>query len=354
MASGKKITINKDMTVRKLAEVIELSPRDVIKLLVQKGIVRGINQIVEKQIACELAIDLGFELDNDPSVQQSPKAQHTDLLLDRFSHQAVAVLVHAQDEASRLGQDDIGTEFLLVGLMMEEHGLAAKALSSSGILTKDLKIEVEKVIGRGSGFQKQVSFTPRAAKILQRASLKAKECGDYCVETEHLLLCLLEETEGHGIRVLENLGKQRDLLVDLINKIREENLLNLKNAFPLALKQGDVVLVGIDESDETGRTKTKRRPAVVISSGDCIARSTHIVVVPVVADHRDRPRDFLDIPIGASSVAGKSANFRQDCIVACTHVYSIPRNSLVGKTGSLPKENIIEICKSVWSLINPN
>ena len=113
----------------------------------------------------------------------------------------------AQEEARRLGHNFVGTEQILLGLIGEGTGVAAKVLKSMGVNLKDSRIEVEKIIGRGSGFVAvEIPFTPRAKRVLELSLEEARQLGHNYIGTEHLLLGLIREGEGVAARVLENLG----------------------------------------------------------------------------------------------------------------------------------------------------
>ncbi|KAG9136409.1 hypothetical protein Leryth_024937 [Lithospermum erythrorhizon] len=132
----------------------------------------------------------------------APKA-----MFERFTEKAIKVIMLAQEEARRLGHNFVGTEQILLGLIGEGTGIAAKVLKSMGINLKDARVEVEKVIGRGSGFvAAEIPFTPRAKRVLELSLEEAKQLGHNYIGSEHLLLGLLREGEGVAARVLENLG----------------------------------------------------------------------------------------------------------------------------------------------------
>ncbi len=135
-------------------------------------------------------------------------------MFERFTEKAIKVIMLAQEEARRLGHNFVGTEQVLLGLIGEGTGVAAKTLKSMGVTLKDARAEVEKIIGRGSGFVAvEIPFTPRAKRVLELSWDEARQLGHNYIGTEHLLLGLIREGEGVAARVLENLG------VDL-NKIR--------------------------------------------------------------------------------------------------------------------------------------
>ena len=135
-------------------------------------------------------------------------------MFERFTEKAIKVIMLAQEEARRLGHNFVGTEQVLLGLIGEGTGVASKTLKSMGITLKDARAEVEKIIGRGSGFVAvEIPFTPRAKRVLELSWDEARQLGHNYIGTEHLLLGLIREGEGVAARVLENLG------VDL-NKVR--------------------------------------------------------------------------------------------------------------------------------------
>ena len=153
-------------------------------------------------------------------------------MFERFTEKAIKVIMLAQEEARRLGHNFVGTEQVLLGLIGEGTGIAAKTLKTMGVNLKDARIEVEKIIGRGSGFVAvEIPFTPRAKRVLELSWDEARQLGHNYIGTEHLLLGLIREGEGVAARVLENLG------VDL-NKIRSNVVKMLGESKPQAVSSG--------------------------------------------------------------------------------------------------------------------
>ena len=149
-------------------------------------------------------------------------------MFERFTEKAIKVIMLAQEEARRLGHNFVGTEQVLLGLIGEGTGVASKTLKSMGITLKDARAEVEKIIGRGSGFVAvEIPFTPRAKRVLELSWDEARQLGHNYIGTEHLLLGLIREGEGVAARVLENLG------VDL-NKLRSNIIKMLGESKPTA------------------------------------------------------------------------------------------------------------------------
>lgn len=128
-------------------------------------------------------------------------------MFERFTEKAIKVVMLGQEESRRLGHNFVGTEQILLGLIGEGTGVAAKVLRSMGVNLKDARSEVEKIIGRGSGFVAvEIPFTARAKRVLELSLEEARQLGHKNVGTEHLLLGVIREGEGVGVRVLENLG----------------------------------------------------------------------------------------------------------------------------------------------------
>ncbi len=161
-------------------------------------------------------------------------------MFERFTEKAIKVIMLAQEEARRLGHNFVGTEQILLGLIGEGTGVAAKVLKSLGVNLKDSRIEVEKIIGRGSGFVAvEIPFTPRAKRVLELSLEEARQLGHNYIGTEHLLLGLIREGEGVAARVLENLN------IDL-TKVRTQVVRML----------GETAEVGTGASTTKGNLKT--------------------------------------------------------------------------------------------------
>jgi len=126
----------------------------------------------------------------------------------RFTERALRVINLAQEEARRLNHDYVGTEHLLLGLLREEEGIAARALKNLGLALDRVRAEVEKMIGRGTETPPaEIGFTPRAKKVvIELTAEEARHLGHTYIGTEHILLGLIREGEGVGAQVLLNLG----------------------------------------------------------------------------------------------------------------------------------------------------
>jgi ATP-dependent Clp protease ATP-binding subunit ClpC len=132
---------------------------------------------------------------------------HPGLVFERFTDRARRVVVYAQEEARMLDHDYIGTEHILLGLIHEGEGVAARALVAMSISLDAARQRVEEIIGRGSKAPAgHIPFTPRAKKVLELALREALQMGHDYIGTEHLLLGLIREEEGVAAQVLVALG----------------------------------------------------------------------------------------------------------------------------------------------------
>ena len=143
-------------------------------------------------------------------------------MFERFTEKARRVVIYAQEEARMLNQNYIGTEHLLLGLIREQDGIAAKALESLNISLEDVHGQVEELIGRGTYVPNgHIPFTPRAKKVLELSLREALQLGHNYIGTEHVLLGLIREGEGVAAQVLLNLGadleKVRSAVIQLLS-----------------------------------------------------------------------------------------------------------------------------------------
>ena len=201
-------------------------------------------------------------------------------MFERFTEKAIKVSMLAQEEARRLGHNFVGTEQVLLGLIGEGTGIAAKTLKSMGVNLKDARVEVEKIIGRGSGFVAvEIPFTPRAKRVLELSWDEARQLGHNYIGTEHLLLGLTREGEGVAARVLENLG------VDL-NKIRSNVVKMLGDSKP----QGTAsVGVGGSSSSSSSANKVKT-PSLDEYGTDLTLAAAELRLDPVVGREKEIER----------------------------------------------------------------
>ena len=137
-------------------------------------------------------------------------------MFERFTDEARQVVVLAQDEARALRHNYIGTEHILLGLLREEEGLAARLLESLGVTVEEVRAQVARIVGQGDEVTTgQIPFTPRAKKVLELALRDALSLGHDYIGTEHILIALVRENEGVAVQIL------RDFDADA-EKIRNE------------------------------------------------------------------------------------------------------------------------------------
>jgi len=128
-------------------------------------------------------------------------------MFERFTDRARRVVVLAQEEARMLNHNYIGTEHILLGLIHEGEGVAAKALEALGISLEAVRSQVEEIIGQGQQAPSgHIPFTPRAKKVLELSLREALQLGHNYIGTEHILLGLIREGEGVAAQVLVKLG----------------------------------------------------------------------------------------------------------------------------------------------------
>lgn len=128
-------------------------------------------------------------------------------MFERFTDRARRVVVLAQEESQRLSHNYIGSEHLLLGLLAEQEGVAARALESLNVTLTAAREQVEEIIGPGQQTPRgHIPFTPRAKKILELSLREALTMGSEVIDTEHLLLGLIDEGDGVGAQILQQRG----------------------------------------------------------------------------------------------------------------------------------------------------
>ena len=176
-------------------------------------------------------------------------------MFERFTHQARRVVVLAQEEARMLNHNYIGTEHILLGLIHEGEGVAAKSLENLGISLDAVREQVQEIIGQGQQAPSgHIPFTPRAKKVLELSLREALQLGHNYIGTEHILLGLVRETEGVAARVLldfnANAEKIRDEVIRMLggpqlrHSAPSEPMAAADDQFPAAMD--DVPAAGID------------------------------------------------------------------------------------------------------------
>src|ERR687888_25576 len=152
-------------------------------------------------------------------------------MFERFTDRARRVVVLAQEEARMLNHNYIGTEHILLGLIHEGEGVAAKALESLGISLEAVRAQVEEIIGQGgSSPSGHIPFTPRAKKVLELSLREALQLGHNYIGTEHILLGLIREGEGVAAQVLQKLGAD-------LNRVRQ-TVIQLLSGYTGGKEQG--------------------------------------------------------------------------------------------------------------------
>src|SRR5690625_550410 len=174
------------------------------------------------------------------------------MMFGRFTERAQKVLALSQEEAVRLNHNNIGTEHILLGLIREGDGIAAKALQALELEIPKIQEEVEKLIGVGKEPMKTIHYTPRAKKVVELSQDEARKLGHSYVGTEHILLGLIREGEGVAARVLSNLGVS-------LNKARQQVLQLLGSSESQAGRQsrGQVASANTPTLDSLAKDLTK-------------------------------------------------------------------------------------------------
>nr|BAK06755.1 predicted protein [Hordeum vulgare subsp. vulgare] len=148
-------------------------------------------------------------------------------MFESFTEKAIRVIMLAQEESRRLGHHTVGSEQILLGLVGEGTGIAAKVLRSAGLNLKDARAEVEKVLGRGPGLiPVEIPFTASAKKVIESSNEESRQLGHNYIGTEHLLLGLIREDDGAAAIVLKNfqadLGDIRNEVIKMITEMSED------------------------------------------------------------------------------------------------------------------------------------
>src|SRR6476646_8979905 len=152
----------------------------------------------------------------EKKAHQAQRAEGVAAVFERFTDRARRVVFLAQEEARMLNHNYIGTEHILLGLIHEGEGGAAKALESLGISLDAVRQQVEEIIGQGQQAPSgHIPFTPRAKKVLELSLREALQLGHNYIGTEHILLGLIREGEGVAAQVLVKLGAD-------LNRVRQQ------------------------------------------------------------------------------------------------------------------------------------
>lgn len=193
-------------------------------------------------------------------------------MFGRFTERAQKVLALSQEEAIRLGHTNIGTEHILLGLIKEGDGIAAKALTSLGLKFEDIQEEVEVLIGTSQKQSQTIHYTPRAKKVIELSMDEARKLGHSYVGTEHILLGLIREDEGVASRVLRNLDVS-------LNRARQQVL----------------QLLGASESNRKGNGRQSQNNTAETPTLDSLARDLTVIakegnIDPVIGREKEIER----------------------------------------------------------------
>jgi ATP-dependent Clp protease ATP-binding subunit ClpC len=200
----------------------------------------------ERRLRSDSPFDPGSEA---ASRNRDPKGASRELF-ERFTERARQVVVLAQDEARALKHNYIGTEHILLGLLREEEGLAARVLESLDITVEEVRAQVARIVGQGDEVTTgQIPFTPRAKKVLELALREALSLGHNYIGTEHILLGLVRENEGVAARILLDFDADAE-------KIRNEIIRMLSG--PGRRQSGASVAPGEKTKSSSGSCRSSR------------------------------------------------------------------------------------------------
>ena len=201
-------------------------------------------------------------------------------MFERFTDRARRVVVLAQEEARLLNHNYIGTEHILLGLIHEGEGVAAKALESLGISLEAVRAQVEEIIGHGGQAPSgHIPFTPRAKKVLELSLREALQLGHNYIGTEHILLGLIREGEGVAAQVLVKLGAD-------LSRVRQQ-VIQLLSGYAGSKESG-----GAPAGGRIGRVRRRRARSCSTSSAATSRSSPREKARPRDrAPARDRARD---------------------------------------------------------------
>jgi ATP-dependent Clp protease ATP-binding subunit ClpC len=164
-------------------------------------------------------------------------------VFERFTERARQVVVLAQDEALALRHNYIGTEHILLGLLREEEGLAARVLESLQITVEEVRGAVRQVVGEGDEVTGgQIPFTPRAKRVLELSLKEAMSLGHNYIGTEHILLGLARENQGVAARILLDFGADqhriRDAIIRMLGEPTDDELARIRARKDAAIDAG--------------------------------------------------------------------------------------------------------------------
>jgi ATP-dependent Clp protease ATP-binding subunit ClpC len=166
-------------------------------------------------------------------------------VFERFSERARQAVVYAQEEARVLKHNYVGTEHLLLGLLREEEGLAARVLESLDVTFEEVRAQVVRIVGEGERTTYgQIPFTPRAKKTLELSLRVARSFDHKNIDTEHVLLALVEEREGLAAQTLDEFDVDREAIGRELSRLAGWTAyVSPERERPIRFKREDVVIL---------------------------------------------------------------------------------------------------------------
>jgi ATP-dependent Clp protease ATP-binding subunit ClpA len=212
-------------------------------------------------------------------------------MFERFTDRARQTVVLAQEEARRLKHNYIGTEHILLGLIHEREGVAARALMSMGVSLEAVRREIKEIIGTGDEAPSgHIPFTPRAKKVLELSLREALQLGHNYIGTEHILLGLVREGEGVAAQVLVKLGADLD-------RIRKQVI--------ILLSQGP----GVEVTTPGGQRRTPAAEQVVAAAqklaGGSPVGSHHLLEALIRSEDSAAAKVLASVGLDADTLAAK-------------------------------------------------
>ena len=259
-------------------------------------------------------------------------------MFERFTDRARRVVVLAQEEARLLNHNYIGTEHILLGLIHEGEGVAARALESMGISLESVRSQVVEIIGQGSQAPSgHIPFTPRAKKVLELSLREALQLGHNYIGTEHILLGLIREGEGVAAQVLQQLGadlpKVRQTVIQLLSGVQGEESTPTGHPGGSGRSESSASSSGSTVLDQFGRNMTQLARERKLDP--VIGRSTEIERVMQILSRRTKNNPVLvgEPGVGKTAIVEGLAQRIVDGNVPDTltdrHLYTLDLGALV-------------------------
>jgi ATP-dependent Clp protease ATP-binding subunit ClpC len=213
---------------------------------------------------------------------------------DRFSQRARQVLALAHEEAQRFNHNYIGTEHLLLGLVREGEGVAAKVLGNLGVDVAKVRNAVEFIIGRGDrGPVGEIGLTPRARRVIELATDEARRLGHRYIGTEHLLLGLVREGEGIAAGVLQSLGvnleKVRQQTITVLSRSHSRQVSSAAPAETVTCRLDPGDLAAIDLLVGAGVRNSREEVVVWLVKTGLLSQSELLMRLKAPSPHQTPP-----------------------------------------------------------------